>query len=284
MARFALLIAALAGVAVALPEQLPRYKSVVGQPRRSKVHRPTKAFSQLRGMAPSQKKLRSEYTCEGCVSMMNDGISALINAIVSTLPSTCADLCQAAFPHSQTEGEICDGICTVAGLYEFMNIIDTEDISPVWACLEVDACPATTCKGDCINITRVTSNPMSVAPPNAFTWNYVVTFAEGVGTTTTFGGMQQIGGNGSWGCDQGVIFYEPQANVPYPVSLTSTLETAGGNGIPAFCPSPGSYHVDLEVCKGQCGDTFASSGPVIGRGTLSQPVKVLPTSDKCEQP
>jgi hypothetical protein len=221
--------------------------------------------------------------CEGCVDLLDNGINELLNVILGGIPAGCSQLCTAAFGTS-VESEVCTALCDGVGLYEFINTLENADISPVWACLEFDACQRTTCTSNCANITRLASNPTSATPPQAFTWTYVVTFAPGVGLVTSFGGINQLGGNGSWGSDNGFIWYETTANTPYQVSLPSTLEVMGQMGLPNECPPAGKYQLVAEVCEGQCGDTFKISGPVLAQAADPNPLTVGRATDGCVNP
>lgn len=230
----------------------------------------------------SEEALHYAIECEGCEKFVGAGINKLIGALEGGIPASCAALCSKAFTN-QIEGEVCLGLCTLGGLYEFINLIETADLSPVWMCIELHACPQTTCTSNCATVTNIEISPTSVTPPQVIKVDYDITFAEGVGVATTMGGFF-YGPPGvnqtTWGTDGMSQIISPTAGTPYHVSLSSHTEVSEGQGM-NFCMDKGTYNSTVTVCEGQCGDDFKKSGPVIGQGS-GPTVEVHTGSANCQ--
>lgn len=227
-------------------------------------------------------QLKGTYECEGCVKFLDFGLNKLIRAVEGGIPASCAALCEKAFTNS-IEGEVCVGLCTLGGLYEFMNAIGTEDISPIWMCIEIHGCPQTTCTSDCAKVSNFEVSPSPVTPPGVVQVSYDITFAEGVGVVTTAAGFAfgPAGVNQTqWGTDGQAQIIGPTAGVAYKVSLTSHTEVSEGQG-QNYCADAGNYTSTATVCQGQCGDKFKTSGPVLDTATGPHLVIKEPTTVQC---
>lgn len=219
---------------------------------------------EVTGPQPTGEQLKNVYECEGCNKFLDYGLQKLVGALEGGIPASCAALCEKAFSNN-IEGEVCLGLCTLGGLYEFINILDTADISPVWMCIEIHACPQTTCTSDCATVSNFVVSPSPVTPPAVVDISYDITFAKGVGVVTTtaqfaFGpaGVNQT----QWQADSESMIISPTAGVKYQVKLQSHTEVSEGQG-QNVCADPGNYNSTFVVCQGQCGDTFKTSGPVL---------------------
>jgi hypothetical protein len=215
---------------------------------------------------PVEHNLKGELECKGCTQFVGAGLNQLLKALEGGVPASCGALCTKAFSNN-VEVEICAGLCTIGGLYEFINLLDTVDISPLWLCIEIDACPKTTCTKNCAKISNFQVSPALVTPSQEqkIDVEYDITFAQGVGTITTLAQWAQgTGKNAStWGVDGETLIVGPTAGTPYHVKLSSSTEIQQGQGAPPACPTPGTYTSTAIVCEGQCGDVFKTSGPVL---------------------
>jgi len=223
--------------------------------------------SEVMGPQPTGDQLKNVYECEGCEKFANFGIGKLIRALEGGIPASCAALCEKAVSN-QIEGEICVALCAGAGLYEFINLISTEDISPLWLCIEAHACPQTTCTSNCAKVSNFQVSPTAVTPPGVVDVTYDITFAEGVGVVTTLAqfAFGPAGANQTqWGSDTESLIISPTAGEKYQVKLQSHTEISEGQQ-GNICADPGNYTTTAVVCEGQCGDTFKKSGPVLTTG------------------
>jgi hypothetical protein len=72
----------------------------------------------------------------------------------------CGLLCQAALSNPIAE-TMCTYACDAIGIYEFIKLIENEDLDPIYYCEVLDMCPIDDCTGDCMDIVRYVSTPNS---------------------------------------------------------------------------------------------------------------------------
>ncbi|CAG2191832.1 unnamed protein product [Mytilus edulis] len=82
--------------------------------------------------------------CPTCVSFTGQAINTLLNLILQGgVVGTCGALCSALAQKtgSQALGEVCDLICDIAGIEEFIKLIEKADLDPIYFCEEMNLCP-----------------------------------------------------------------------------------------------------------------------------------------------
>jgi hypothetical protein len=128
---------------------------------------------------------------------------------------------------------------------------------PRWLCLELDACPATTCSGsNCAAVTDVQVGFKTAAQGGSFAFSFNVTFGAGVGTVGT--AVQLHSGDTTWMAGKQPLVVSPASNQPQSFKTTTELKN-GGSSL-----ATGYYNTTVLVCTGDCGSAHKSTGAVIG--------------------
>merc|ERR1712113_232370 len=78
--------------------------------------------------------------CPLCVNFMDEFIEQLINIIANGgVIGGCADLC-GKLKGGKTEKAVCDILCDIVGIKEFIKLIDEVDPDPIWICEQLGSC------------------------------------------------------------------------------------------------------------------------------------------------
>mmetsp|Transcript_2488 Transcript_2488/g.7950 ORF Transcript_2488/g.7950 Transcript_2488/m.7950 type:complete len:220 (+) Transcript_2488:397-1056(+) len=102
--------------------------------------------------------LTSAYTCEPCVELLDHTLNVLVEGAISVgIGGGCAEVC--GYLGNPIEVELCTGICTAAGAYEFITALQEDDTDPVYLCAAFHACNKNTCLKDCVSIDAVSVTP-----------------------------------------------------------------------------------------------------------------------------
>jgi hypothetical protein len=83
--------------------------------------------------------------CPTCINVAEESINILLNLILDTgIIGTCGTLCTALAQKtgSQLIGTICDLVCDVLGIEEFINLLEKADLDPIWYCEIAKLCPS----------------------------------------------------------------------------------------------------------------------------------------------
>ena len=83
--------------------------------------------------------------CPTCINVAEQSINILLNLILdSGIVGTCGTLCQALADKtgSQVLGTVCDLVCDVVGIDEFIKLLDKADLDPIWYCEIAKLCPS----------------------------------------------------------------------------------------------------------------------------------------------
>lgn len=91
-----------------------------------------------------QPELRIDL-CPTCINVADQSINILLNLILdSGIIGTCGTLCTALAQKtgSQLIGTICDLVCDVVGIEEFIKLIEKADLDPIWYCEIAKMCPS----------------------------------------------------------------------------------------------------------------------------------------------
>jgi hypothetical protein len=82
--------------------------------------------------------------CPTCINVADQSINILLNLILdSGIIGSCGALCSelATKTGSQLIGTICDLVCDVVGIEEFIKLIEKADLDPIWYCEIAKLCP-----------------------------------------------------------------------------------------------------------------------------------------------
>jgi hypothetical protein len=85
--------------------------------------------------------------CPFCINEAVISINVILNVILDQgILQTCGELCSivANKTGSTLIGDICDLVCDGIGLDEFIRLIITADLDPIWYCEIADLCPSKT--------------------------------------------------------------------------------------------------------------------------------------------
>jgi len=87
--------------------------------------------------------------CPLCINEAVEAINVILNVILDEgILGSCEELCGkvANKTGSKLIGDICDAACIGVGLDEFIRLIITADLDPIWYCELADLCPSKTKK------------------------------------------------------------------------------------------------------------------------------------------
>ncbi|CAC5419551.1 unnamed protein product [Mytilus coruscus] len=196
--------------------------------------------------------------CPTCVSFTGQAINTLLNLILQGgVVGTCGALCSALAQKtgSQALGEVCDLICDIAGIEEFIKLIEKADLDPIYFCEEMNLCPVKD-DGDA-KITQLSVTPKS-GPQGQFSIDYTYVSVNGTGTGEI------------------VLEVETVDHIPVEGSFLNELADAGSYSQsvklkaqpdPDCDPTqgpceewmPGNYTVKIAICNGECGSKHPHS-------------------------
>ena len=83
--------------------------------------------------------------CPFCINEAVISINIILNAILNQgIMQSCGDLCAivANDTKSKIVGDLCDVACDGFGIYEFIRLIITADLDPIWYCEMAHGCPS----------------------------------------------------------------------------------------------------------------------------------------------
>lgn len=196
--------------------------------------------------------------CPTCIQFSEEALNALLNVVLNSgVVGSCQALCsllQQKVP-SKAVNVVCNILCDVAGIKEFINIIQKADLDPIWYCELLTLCPVND-NGDC-KITSLSVNPTS-GPQGTF--NILLEYMSKNGT----------------GTGQIIVEVETQDGIPAEASFLLEHKPAGTYDMniqinakpdPNCDPSQGpceawkagNYPVMVVVCNGECGSKHPHS-------------------------
>lgn len=121
--------------------------------------------------------------CPGCIDFADQALDAILNIILQVgVVGSCGDLCSAVADKtgSQALGVVCNLLCDIAGIDEFINLINKADLDPIYYCELLHACKIFD-QGDA-KITDFSIVP--VRGPQGTTFTAVLTYVSTNGTGT----------------------------------------------------------------------------------------------------
>merc|ERR1712065_104467 len=120
---------------------------------------PELAHARLARKAPL-RTAASGVGCEACIDFFDVDLNTLLNIILQVgIGGTCQDLC-GKLPR-EVEQVTCTLLCLVVGLEKFVNVLQNDDLDPLYLCAELHACKNNTCKGHCTDIEDPQAMPSS---------------------------------------------------------------------------------------------------------------------------
>eukprot|EP00047_Mylnosiga_fluctuans_P001514 m.220677 g.220677 ORF g.220677 m.220677 type:complete len:258 (+) comp10434_c0_seq1:1193-1966(+) len=217
---------------------------------------------QMNAVAPlSAKKAPSNDLCMACLNFYDQSINILLNIILQEgVVGSCGKICGALAnkTHSPTLGSLCNIFCDIAGVEEFIKIIETLDLDPFYFCelLSPKVCPIND-NGDA-TITSFVSNPASGPQGTTFEFDMMYTSVNGTGTGEVSLEIKTVDG-----IPLGASDYNPAAK---PGQYGGKWQVKAAPD-PSCDPTqeecenwlPGTYQVDVYLCYGECGSKHPHS-------------------------
>jgi len=197
--------------------------------------------------------------CPTCINVAEESINILLNLILDTgIIGTCGTLCTALAQKtgSQLIGTICDLVCDVLGIEEFIKILEKSDLDPIYYCEIAKLCPVKD-DGDA-KITTFSILPATGRKGTTFSIDFTYVSMNGTGT-----GEIAIGIHTPDRIPLGADFLmESKKPGTYSERITVKAEPD-----PQCDPTqqpceewlPGTYNVTVEVCNGECGSKHPHS-------------------------
>jgi len=194
--------------------------------------------------------LKAGEFCSTCVDFMTQTIDTLIEIIANGgIIGGCSDLC--GLLNNSVETDICQILCDVVGIDEFINLINDADPDPIWICEEVTFCPVNpSCAA---NIVSGVMTPAKGPDGTKFTYTIVYNVTNTIGTGQV-----------------GLVVIPPNSDGSEPFGdFVLIVEQAPGEYKAEFqfqaTPSeqetftPGVYQVEGAVCESTCGSNHSNA-------------------------
>lgn len=198
--------------------------------------------------------------CPTCVQFTEDAIDTLLNIILNTVViGSCSELCQALAQKtgSQALGAVCDILCSIVGIEEFVKLIEKADLDPIYFCEELKTCKVND-HGDA-EITNLAIAPVS-GPQGSRSITFTINSHNGTGTGELILLVNTVDGIP---VEDGLLMMAQNAS-GFPSSQSFTLKAEPDpNCDPTqdFCEQwlPGPYQLIVDICNGECGSKHPHS-------------------------
>jgi len=203
--------------------------------------------------------------CPLCVQFTGQAINQLLNLILNgAVVGSCGALCGALAQKtgSQALGEICNLLCDIEGVEEFIKLVQKADLDPIYFCELLKTCPIF--DGGDATIDKITVDP-AVGPKGKKVITVSYTTKNGTGTGELGISVETV---------DRIPLGQRFLQEPLPAgSYNKTLELTAEedpNCDPTQQPCekwlPGNYTVVAEICNGECGSQHPHS-EVYDKGT-----------------
>ncbi|KAH3844335.1 hypothetical protein DPMN_086593 [Dreissena polymorpha] len=195
--------------------------------------------------------------CKMCIDFADQALNELLNIILQGgVIGGCADLCNAlASKTSPAIGTVCNLLCDIVGIEEFIKIVQNADLDPIYYCELLPLCPIND-NGDAkFSVFEV--NPTS-GPQGKFDIDFTYVSQNGTGT-----GEISIEIDTVDGIPLGQAFLHELA----PAGTFNGDIQLNAQPDPDCDPSqgpceqwlPGDYTVKIAICNGECGSKHPHS-------------------------
>lgn len=196
--------------------------------------------------------------CPLCVQFTGQAINQLLNIILNgAVVGSCGALCGALAQKTgnQALGEICNLLCDIEGVEEFIKLVQKADLDPIYFCELLKTCPIFD-SGDA-TIDKITVDPAS-GPQGQKTITISYTSKNGTGTGELGISIETV---------DGIPIGQRFLQEPLPAgSYNKTLNLKAEpdqNCDPTQGPCErwlaGNYTVVAEICNGECGSAHPHS-------------------------
>ncbi|XP_013414049.1 countin-1-like [Lingula anatina] len=197
--------------------------------------------------------------CPTCVDFTTQAINALLEIILNGgVLTACSDLCGALANKtgSQAVGAICDVLCSIVGVEEFIQLIQDADLDPIYFCELITVCPVFD-SGDA-NITALTVKPPQGPQGTSFIVDIEYTSKNGTGTGELVIELDTV---------DGIPVASAFLQQKQPPGTYGSKITIHAKPDPDCDPTqgpcemwlPGTYIVKIALCNGECGSLHPHS-------------------------
>ncbi|MCI3311102.1 saposin domain-containing protein, partial [Escherichia coli] len=198
--------------------------------------------------------------CPLCVQFTGDTIDELINIILNAgVIGTCGELCEllAEKTGSKALGAVCDILCDIAGIEEFIKLINKADLDPIYFCELIRQCPIND-HGDA-RITDLAINPV-VAPQGKRAISFTLQSQNGTGTGELILFVRTVDGIPV----EDSILMKASSPSEFPMTQNFVLDAEPDpdcDPTQDFCENwlPGNYTLIVDICNGECGSAHPHS-------------------------
>lgn len=195
--------------------------------------------------------------CKDCIEFTDQALDQLLNIILNIgVVGTCGQLCGILENKTGSEalGAVCTILCDVAGIKEFVNIINKADLDPIYFCELVKVCKVF--DGGDAKITSLTVSPTEGHQGATFSIQMAYTTQNGTGTGQALVEIFTVDGMPVGDAE----LIEPQQPGSYEVTWSlSTKSSCDPSQGPCEQWLPGDYGVKTFVCNGECGSKHPHS-------------------------
>lgn len=191
--------------------------------------------------------------CDVCVQFTGETVDQLLNIILNVgVVGGCNELC-GLLNASQAIDVVCNLLCDIVGIKEFINLIQQADLDPIYFCELLKTCQVFD-EGDA-NITALTITPKQGPAGTDFVFKLDFETKNGTGTGQVEIDIDTVDG---MPVGDGQLM-EPLKPGAY--SITFKLNTNGNcNQEPCESWEKGTYNATLRLCNGECGSKHPHSG------------------------
>ncbi|XP_012942224.1 countin-1 [Aplysia californica] len=209
------------------------------------------------GVMPMAPKVEADL-CPLCIQFTSQAINQLLNIILNAgVVGTCGTICNALAQKtgSQVLGAACNILCDIAGVEEFVKLVEKADLDPIYFCEELKTCPVFD-SGDAL-ITKLVVTP-ATGPQGERLISFDFASKNGTGTGEWRVYIQTVDGIPV----ESSFLQESQPPGSYNETLKLKAEP-DPNCDPTQGPCeqwlPGNYTVEVEICNGECGSKHPHS-------------------------
>lgn len=132
--------------------------------------------------------------CGACIDFADQALNFLLNYVLNVgVVGGCAEICAYAekITGNKLVGAVCNALCDLVGIEEFIKVIEEADLDPIWYCELLHACEIFD-QGDA-NITSFTVNPQR-GPQGDFIITADWFTKNGTGTGEIYLGIKTVDG------------------------------------------------------------------------------------------
>ncbi|UJR10514.1 hypothetical protein I4U23_014717 [Adineta vaga] len=198
--------------------------------------------------------------CPTCIDEAVEAINVILNVILDEgIIEDCGKLCDivANKTGSQLIGTICDLACDAIGIDEFIRLIITVDLDPIWYCEMARMCEIND-HGDA-KFTNFGVYPNT--GPQGTTFIIDCSFKSLNGTGTSMLRLEIVDSHNETSSNDFLVESKKPGNYPEKIGL-KTLTAWNCDPSKGLCDDfpVGTYNVTAQFCNGECGSHHPHSG------------------------